>query len=466
MIPASIFKSYDIRGLAPEEIDESVARRLAKCLATLYHPKHVVVGHDMRLTSERLEEAFIEGLVVSGVSVTSIGRCSTPMFYYAVGSGEGAYDLGVMITASHNPGPYNGFKLVHGDLRPIGQGSGMEEIRDLVIGETPIIEEETYGTVITDDTVLDRYIERVTSLAALPSDLPEWNLAIDAGNGMNGVVLPALTRKLFPMRVEDLYWDPDGNFPHHEANPVKVETLKKLQETVRHDGSVCGVAFDGDGDRVGFIDETGMPIPGDILTALLAKEMLAIKGPGTVLYDLRSSWAVADVIRAAGGTPHMCRVGHAHIKKQMRQENAIFAGELSMHFYFADLGFCESSDLAMLLLLKMLLREQKPLSALWCPLQTYVHSGEINFEVQDAKKILQSLEELFASRASAISHLDGILMEFVSAEQPDQDWWFNVRCSNTEPLIRLNLEARTQAVMEQRRDALSNIISSPTITGV
>ena len=458
MIPSTIFKSYDIRGLAPEEIDAATARRIGKSLARIYRPKQVLVGHDMRLTSQELEEALIEGLTVCGVSVTRIGLCSTPMFYAAVGEGQGAFDLGVMVTASHNPGKYNGFKLVAGDLRPIGQGSGMEELRDLAISEEPLVEEGVRGTVVTDEGVLERYVDRVWNLAALPKPFPDWNIAIDAGSGMNGMVLPSLTRKLSPMRIEDLYWDPDGGFPHHEANPLNVETLKKLQEVVRRQGSACGVAFDGDGDRVGFVDEKGEPIPGDILTALFARELLREHGPMKILYDLRSSWTTPEVIRANGGTAEMCRVGHAHIKKQMREEGATFAGELSMHFYFKDFGNCESSDYAMLLMLKMLMREQKPLSQIWKPLQTYVHSGEINFHVKDTKAVLATIEALYKDAATSVSRIDGIRFEFSSADHPENDWWFSLRASNTEPVIRLNLEARQREKMEEERGKLAHLI--------
>lgn len=459
MISPSVFKSYDIRGLAPQEIDESVARRIAKAMTHLYHPKHVLIGRDMRLTSDALEEAFIEGLLVSGVTVTRIGLCSTPLFYAAVREGNGKYDLGVMVTASHNPGAYNGFKLVHGDLRPIGQGSGMEDIRDLAISEEPLIEEGTRGSVTTDEGVLERYVDRVWEMASLPSSIPDWNVAIDAGNGMNGVILPSLCRKLPSLTIEELYWDPNGNFPNHEANPLKVETLKKLQEVVQRKGCVCGVAFDGDGDRVGFVDEKGEPIPGDMITALLAREMLALKGPGKVLYDLRSSWSVPEIIHANGGTAEMCRVGHAHIKKQMREQGSIFAGELSMHFYFADLGFCESSDLAMLLMIKMMIREQKPLSEIWKPLQRYHHSGEINFHVADTQAALKTIEDKYRDRATSISHLDGVRMEFVSEEHPEQDWWFSLRASNTEPVIRLNVEGKSIEGMTRHRDELASLIA-------
>lgn len=451
-----IFKSYDIRGKAPEEIDETVARRLGKVLSRLYQPKKVVVGHDMRETSTALEQALVEGFTASGVNVVRIGLCSTPMFNFSIGEAGDAYDLGVMVTASHNPGIYNGFKLTRAQCVPIGQGSGMEEVRAMMISEEPLLDQVSAGKVTQDTELMERYIARVLNLAALPSKLPAWRIAIDAGNGMNGIVLPRLTKRLVGMQFSSLYWEPDGTFPNHEANPLKIETLGKLRESVVSQGCAFGVAFDGDGDRVGFVDEQGTPIPGDLLIALFAKELLRQHPGKKVLYDLRASHSVPEVIREAGGEPLMCRVGHAHIKQQMREQHALFAGELSMHFYFSDLWNAESGDLAMLLLLKMMMREKKPLSTLWTPLKRYAHSGEINFTVKDAPTIIQKLEDQYKDQATAISQLDGLRMEFNPSAG---GWWFNVRPSNTEPLLRLNLEARTVEEMERRKDELVKIIT-------
>lgn len=275
---------------------------------------------------------------------------------------------------------------------------------------------------------------------------------------MNGYVLPKLARKLRHADVRELFWQLDGSFPNHEANPLKLETLKDLIADVKKSGARFGVAFDGDGDRVGFVDENGEAIPGDMLTALFARELLKEKPGGLVLYDLRSSWSVREAIEEAGGKARMCKVGHANIKRQMREEGAVFAGELSMHFYFEELKGCESGDLAMLLLIRMLQREQKPLSELWKPLQRYAHSGEINFKVKDPKAKINQIEAHYVGAQHAVplpivSHIDGIRMEF-------DDWWFNLRASNTEPLLRLNLEAKDEAMMHQKVEELTNAISS------
>lgn len=449
MLP-SIFKSYDIRGLSPQEIDASTAERLGRALAAIYKPRHVLVGHDMRTTSPELEAALIHGLTEQGVNVTRIGLCSTPMFYFSVGEANARYDLGIMVTASHNPAKYNGFKLVKGDCQPIGQGSGMEEIRDLVCSDTELGGAGSVSGVVEEDgEVRQRYLDHIFRLADLPNDLPAWPVAIDAGNGMNGYILPEFVKRLPNLTVHPLYWDLDGSFPNHEANPLNVETLHELQKTVKEKQCAFGVAFDGDGDRVGFVDEEGEPIPGDMLTALFAQELLRTQ-KGRVLYDLRSSWSVAETIQAEGGEPGMCRVGHAHIKRQMREEGAIFAGELSMHFYFADMWYAESTDYALLLLMKLLAREQKPLSHLWRPLRKYAHSGEINFHVSDQKAILAKLDEVYTPLATDRSTLDGLRFECKQADAPEQDWWFNVRSSNTEPVLRLNLEARTPEVLQAK----------------
>ncbi len=458
MLP-SIFKSYDIRGLAPQEIDSVVAKRIGEALVHLYKPKHVLVGHDMRTISPKLEAALIEGLTSFGANVTRIGLCSTPMFYFAVGEGNGTYDLGVMVTASHNPAKYNGFKLVKGDCQPIGQGSGMEELREAACNSVEYqISSVEKGTVSEDPGVLKRYLDHIFKLADLPKEIPAWSVAIDAGNGMNGHILPEFVKRLPSLNVHSLYWALDGSFPNHEANPLNLETLHDLQKTIKEKACSFGVAFDGDGDRIGFVDEEGTPVPGDILTALFAKEVLDQHGSGRVLYDLRSSWSVPEIIQKNGGEAGMCRVGHAHIKKQMRTEQALFAGELSMHFYFADLWFAESSDFALLLMMKILAREQKSLSEIWKPLQTYVHSGEINFHVTDQKHILKTLDEVYSEKASNRSTLDGLRFEFRDPQHPETDWWFNVRASNTEPVLRLNLEARTKEEMEKRKEEVRKMI--------
>lgn len=449
---ASIFKAYDIRGLSPGELGAAEAGRIGTSLAQLHRPNKVVVGRDMRLTSMELEESLIDGLNSQGVDVVRIGLCTTPMFNFAVAEANGAYDMGIMVTASHNPAKYNGLKITKGDNTSIGQGSGMEELRDLACSDEPIPQANTRGAVSDDNELLVRYVEAIWSRSKLEGDLSHWKIAIDAGNGMEGLVLPKLAKKI-GADVQELYWKLDGNFPNHEANPVKVETLVDLQAVVTSKGCVFGAAFDGDGDRVGFIDEKGEPIPGDILTALFAKSILLEQKGAKVLYDLRSSKSVKEVIEEAGGTAEMCKVGHAGIKRQMRETGAVFAGELSMHFYFAEFANCEASDYAMLLLIRLMLREGKPLSQIWKPLVRYAHSGEINFNVSDSKAALSLVEEKFSTGSVDISHLDGVRIDMGS-------WWFSLRASNTEPLIRLNLEAGDEATMKVKVEEIRTCLAS------
>ncbi|MCE9586169.1 phosphomannomutase/phosphoglucomutase [Candidatus Uhrbacteria bacterium] len=449
---ASIFKAYDIRGLSPGELGAAEAGRIGVSLAKLHRPKKVVVGHDMRLTSTELEQTLIDGLNSQGVDVVRIGLCTTPMFNFAVAESNGGYDMGIMVTASHNPARYNGLKITKGDNTSIGQGSGMEELRDLACGGEPIPQSNTRGAVSDDEGLLERYVEAIWSRSKLEGGLSNWKISIDAGNGMEGIVLPKLSKKI-GADVQELYWKLDGNFPNHEANPVKVETLGDLQDEVKSKGCAFGAAFDGDGDRVGFVDEHGEAIPGDILTALFAKAILAEQRGATVLYDLRSSKSVKEVIEEAGGKAEMCKVGHAGIKRQMRETGAVFAGELSMHFYFSEFANCEASDYAMLLLIRLMLREGKPLSEIWKPLVRYSHSGEINFEVKDTKAALALVEERYSTGSVEVSHLDGVRID-------RGDWWFSLRASNTEPLIRLNLEANDAATMKSKVEEIRVCLAS------
>ncbi len=454
----SIFKAYDIRGLSPEDLDAADALRIGKAIGARFAPKRVVVGRDMRGTSPMLEDALVEGLRSQGTDVVRVGLCSTPMFNFSIAEAADAtdaadrFDLGVMVTASHNPAHDNGMKITLGDNLPVGMGSGMESLRDLALADMPMPDAAKRGGESEDTGLLERYVEAIWNFSGLSGDFEGWRISMDTGNGMDGHVLPKLARKLTNADVRELFWPLDGNFPNHEANPLKVETLTALIADVRKSGAAFGVAFDGDGDRVGFVDETGTPIPGDILTAIFAQEILREKPGGLVLYDLRSSWSVREAVEEAGGTAKMCTVGHANIKRQMREDGAVFAGELSMHFYFQELKGCESGDLAMLLLIRLLQREKKKLSEIWKPLLRYSHSGEINFKVADPKTKIEEIAATYAGTGD-VSRIDGVRIEFA-------DWWFNVRASNTEPLLRLNLEAKTSEEMERHKAELAALIEA------
>jgi phosphomannomutase len=456
---APVFKAYDIRGLSPDQIDAAFARRLGQTLATLKKPSHVMVGRDMRSTSEELERALIEGLTSQGVNVTRIGLCSTPLFNVSVGMANGKYDLGVMVTASHNPSEYNGFKLDDGTALPIGQGSGMEELRDLFLSDATFTDAAARGRVEDDPDALKAYLDYVFSLVDATAIAP-MKIAIDAGNGMAGVVLPELARRLPQIEILPLYWDLDGRFPNHEANPLKAETLRDLQAMIKKEGCALGVAFDGDADRTGFVDANGEQVTGDFLTAMIATELLKRHPGSKIISDLRCSWSTMEAIRAAGGVPIMGRVGHAFIKRQMREEGALFAGELAMHFYYNDLWGVESGDLTLLYLLTLVASTKQPLADLWKPLQKYADSGEINSDVKDSDAMLALIKSTYAPQASDIVEIDGIRLEFNAkdgARGPDA-WWFCARKSNTEPLVRLIVEAVDAKVMEEKRDELLKMI--------
>jgi phosphomannomutase len=430
---AGIFKAYDIRGIYGDTLTDDVACRIGRAVATFLRCRHIVIGRDMRPHSVPLADALARGLTRQGVDVTDLGLCSTPMCYFATGR-LGACGS-VMVTASHNPGEWNGMKLTRAQAVPISGATGIEDIERIVRDEAFAPAPAAPGRRASRD-IVPAYVAHVRRLADLGRPL---RVAADMANAMGVYEARALGEVLTLVPLFDAL---DGTFPNHEANPLKAETLRPLQETVRGGSFDFGVAFDGDADRVGFVDERGAIVPMDIITALIAQGILA-KQKGPVFYDLRSSWAVREVIEENGGTPMMSRVGHAFIKQQMRDANALFAGELSGHYYFRDNYFTESSSMAALCVANIVSRSGKTLSQLVAPIQRYSASGEINSEVHDQDAVLARLRKKYAD--GRLITLDGISVEY-------DDWWFNVRASNTEPLIRLNLEARTRQRMQQKRD--------------
>lgn len=455
----SAFKAYDVRARSPEVLDVDFAFKLGVAVKRALNPKNVMVGLDMRTTSPELESSLIESLTSQGINVVRIGLCSTPMFNILLGLAKVKFDLGIMITASHNPAQYNGFKITHGNCLPLGLGSGLETIRDAWPGPDFAIESAAVrGEVADDPEALDKYVDYVLKLADLPADMPDLRVVIDAGNGMAGHVLPKLLAKCPWIKSDNLYFELDGNFPNHEANPIKTETLEALRAKVLENGAVCGVAFDGDADRVGFLDENGEQIRGDVMTALLADMILKKKGPGLILADIRSSWSVNQAVERAGGQTEFCKVGHANIKQDMKNKNALFAGEMSMHYYFQELWNVESGDYAMLLLLKALAESGRSLSSSWREFVHYRHSGEINLEVADASVVFKRVQEVYADKADKSYDLDGLRYEFGDPKSGNSAWWFNLRASNTEPLIRLNLEATTDELMAEKLAEVTSLI--------
>ncbi len=437
---AGIFKAYDIRGIYGQDLDESIAYDIGRAFVDRFQLERVAVGRDMRPHSVPLFEALARGITTQGAAVYDLGLCSTPMTYF--GTGRLQADAGIMVTASHNTGEWNGLKLCRENAVPVSGTTGIADIEAAVRSRTFKPAATSPGRMHSHP-IADAYADSIRPYAALPRPI---RIAADMANGM-GIIESSVLRDL--LAIDPLFDTLDGSFPNHEANPLKHETYADLQAFMQNDSYDFGVAFDGDADRVGFTDESGTIIPMDLITALIAKNILAHeKGP--VFYDLRSSQAVKEIIRENGGIPLMSRVGHSFIKQQMREAGAIFAGELSGHYYFrfGDV-YAESAALAVLCVANIVSAADKPLSALIRPMQRYVASGEINSPVRDPEAVLQRLKRQYADAGPF--ELDGLSVEY-------PDWWFNVRLSNTEPLIRLNVEAGNRTEMEAHRDALLAII--------
>ncbi|MBI5728754.1 MAG: phosphomannomutase/phosphoglucomutase [Candidatus Magasanikbacteria bacterium] len=451
--PSHIFKAYDIRGLADTELSPELAFRLGRAFvvflrqgARLKDDQAAVVGRDMRPTSPIFAEAIIRGIEAEGVNVVDVGLVSTPLFNFACAHYP-EYAGGIMVTASHNPAEYNGFKLTLGNGLPVGGQSGMGELRELVEhGQFPGVFRT--GTMETRD-VLPEYLKKVFSIVS-PQAIRPLKIVIDAGNGMAKATFPEFLKAL-PVTVEYLFLEPDGSFPNHEANPLKVETLSALQRRVVATGADLGFALDGDADRIGLVDERGAVVDASFVGALVGLEVLRTHPKAHLLYDLRSSRIVPEVWQATGGEAEMSMVGHANIKKLMKENGAVFGSELSLHLYYHDMYDLESSDLSLLYILQFISGGKKPLSELIKPFQKYYHSGEINFEIADKAGAMKAIEEKYKNAALEITHLDGLWMKF--------DWgWFNVRASNTEPVLRLNLEAATEKTMKEKLAEVNELI--------
>ena len=435
---AGIFKAYDIRGLYPDQIDETLAEKIGLAAGNFFKGKAIVVGRDMRASGPALARAIIAGLTKAGKDVVDIGSVTSPMVTFAVA--HFGHDGGVMVTASHNPAKYNGIKLSEKGAEPVAYDTGIDQIEAMATGAAEMTEAAEPGKHSRRD-VLPDYLDHLTALAG---DIHGLKLVIDAGNGMAGYLMPPLFERI-ACEVVPLYFDLDGTFPNHEANPLKAENLVDLQQRVLAEKAHLGIAFDGDGDRVAFVDETGEAVACDLITALIATQVLKDSPGSAILYDLRSSWAVKEQIEACGGKPVMTRVGHSFIKRQMREHDAAFGGELSGHYYFRENHYCDSGALALLKVLALVTREGKPFSELIAPLKRYFASGEINSEVVDKDAKIEELAEAYGD--GEVLRLDGLSVVY-------GDWWFNVRPSNTEPVLRLVVEAKSREHMEIRRDTL------------
>jgi phosphomannomutase len=435
----NVFKAYDVRGVYPTELDEDGAYAIGRGYVEQFEPKRIAVGRDMRPSSPSMAAAVIRGASAAGAEVLDIGMVGTEMLYFAVG--DLSLDGGVMVTASHNPKEYNGLKIVRRGALPVGGDSGLPEIRERAL-KLHEGSEETGPPATEQVDIYPPFVDKVLSFIDVSAVQP-LRAVIDAGNGMAGAMMPPILDRL-PVDAVRCFFEPDGTFPNHAPNPLLPENREFVMGKVLEERSDLGIAFDGDADRCFFVDDTGEFVPGDFVTALLAESILEKEPGAKIIYDVRASWAVRDTVERAGGVSLINRVGHAFIKERMRQEGAVFAGEVSGHYYFRDFYQADSGTIPALLMLELVSRRGRKLSELLQPYrERYFITGELNTPVEDVALKLQELKEHFG-REGEVSHLDGIS---VTAE----DWHMNVRPSNTEPLLRLNLEALNPELMERKR---------------
>ncbi len=443
---AGIFKSYDVRGTVPHQLTTGDAYKIGKATAHFLKAKTMAVGRDARVHSPDMAAALMAGINAAGCDCIDLGMNPTPITYYATGSLGKKLQGAIQVTASHNPAEYNGFKFTKGGAQPMSYETGISDIEALVKADQPKLAKKRGKTTVQN--LRAGYIKHCLRFADLRRPL---KVAIDTGNGVMGDILPALLKGL-PLKVVPLYFKPDGRFPNHEANPLKAENIVDLQKAVIEKKCDIGVAFDGDGDRVAFVDEKGVAVPGDLAGALMALALLKKNKGGKIFYDVRATKALAQAVEAAGGAAFESRVGHSHIKAGLRREKALMAAELSGHYYFRDFYFSDSGETAFFLVLSLLSQGTKTVSELVDPLKRFHHTGEINFEVHDAAKVLKAVEEKYAPSAKSISHVDGVSIDMGT-------WWFNLRMSNTEPVVRLNLESLTSAQeMEAKKNEVTEAI--------
>ena len=448
VLDPKVFKAYDVRGIYATELDEEGAYAVGRAFVEQFEPRKIAVGHDMRVSSPAMAAALTDGAADAGADVLQLGLVGTEMVYFAVGELE--LDGGVAVTASHNPKEYTGMKIVRGGALPVGGESGLLEIRDRALEVAGRLQAETRGNIEAYD-VWPEYVERVLSFVELQAIKP-LRVVIDAANGMAGAMLPPVLERL-PVDAVRCFFEPDGTFPNHEPNPLLPENREFIVAKTLAEHADFGVAFDGDGDRCFFVDDAGEFVPGDFVTALLAASVLEKEPGAKIIYDLRASWAVPETVERAGGVPLVNRVGHAFIKHRMREEGAAFGGEVSGHYYFRGFSQADSGVVPFLLMLELVSKQRRKLSEILADYRSrYFLTGELNTPVPDVALKLQELEQRFGGEGE-VSHLDGVSVDA-------DDWHMNVRPSNTEPLLRLNLEARTPELMERKRDEVLAAIRS------
>jgi phosphomannomutase len=448
MLDPTVFKAYDVRGVYPEDVDEEGAYAIGRGYVQQFEPKRIAVGRDMRQSSPQMAAAVIRGAADEGAEVLDLGLIGTEMLYFAVGSL--GLDGGIEVTASHNPKEYTGMKIVRRGALPVGGESGLLDVRDKALAVTDV--KGGGDQRVSEYDIWPAYVDRVMSFVD-EAALRPLKVVIDAANGMAGAMLPPVLERLPLVDAVTCYFDPDGSFPNHEPNPLLPENREFIVHKTLEEGADLGVAFDGDADRCFFVDDSGEFVPGDFATALLAEAVLQKEPGAKIIYDVRASWAVPETIRVHGGQPLVNRVGHAFIKARMRKDEAAFGGEVSGHYYFREFSQADTGVVPFLLMLELISKRGAKLSEILAPLRSkYFITGEINTPVPDVALKLQELKERYAAEGE-VSHLDGISIDA-------DDWHFNVRPSNTEPLLRLNLEARSQELMETKRDEVLALIRS------
>jgi phosphomannomutase len=441
---SAIFKAYDVRGVYGKDLTEDVAHKIGRAFVSFLKCKEVIVGYDMRVSSPKLSEAFMKGVTDEGADAIDIGQVSTDGLYFASGFLKKA---GVMFTASHNPPEYNGLKFCKAMAVPINEDTGLREIKK-IIEKNNFKKSKERGEVVKK-SILNEYVKHVLSFINV-NKIRKLKIAVDAGNGMAGKIVPLVYNTL-PVKMFPLYFELDGTFPNHLADPSKYENLMELQKTVKKEKCDFGMAFDGDADRVFFVDEKGSVVNSSLISALIIKSILKKHGKQKVIYNLVSSKIVPETIEKFGGKAVIERVGHSFIKDTMRRINAIFACEHSAHYYFKHNFNADSGIIASLIVCEIISSKKKKLSKLLKEFEVYFKIEETNFEVEDKIKKMKEIKAHYKKLGAKIMELDGVTVEF-------DDWWFNVRPSNTEPLLRLNLEADTEKIMEEKKGEVSKVI--------
>ena len=443
VIDPAIFRDYDIRAVVPDQLDAEGIRRIAQAIVYRFNPSSIQVGRDMRLSSPTLHRAFIDALVDCGVNVVDLGLTSTDMLYFAAGTYP--EDMAITVSASHNPPQYNGLKMVKRHAVAISGDSGIYDIRDLSISKKILVKPSNIRATVRRRSIMVPWMKHLMSFFDRRK-MKAFNVVVDAGNGMAGHFMPSLEKHL-PWKVTRLFYKLDGTFPNHVPSPIEPKNMQDLIKKVNMVKADVGMAFDGDGDRVFLVDENGKIISGTIMTAIIAENLLSKTKGETILYNAIVGRVVPEVIKRMGGKSKRVRVGHTLIKEAMRRDNALFCGEHSGHYYFRDNFFADSAIIAALLVVELMSAKGKKLSELAGQYDTYPSSGELNFQVADKQAVMKNIERMFTKTAKSTDWLDGVSVWF-------DDWWFNVRPSNTEPLLRLNVEADNEPLLRDHTDEI------------